>query len=159
MNEFETIPHGPEGQAATGAHWTICLPALVVALTWTGVYFWAGWQEPPMHAIQAIALVIDAIVAPLLLVHAVLRARVLRARVSGGYLEVERGFPFRQRLRIALGEVVLAQVRRSPAQRYLGGGALALIERSGKRHLVADLARPEEIAAAINETNRRKDAA
>jgi hypothetical protein len=54
---------------------------------------------------------------------------------------------------------VLAQVRRSHAQRFFGGGALALIERSGKRHLIADLARPEDIAAAINETNRRKDAA
>lgn len=159
MSENETIPPVPAEAAAAAAHWTIYLPTLVVAFTWGIVFLWAGWQEPALEAIKAIALVIEAVVVPFLFIHAFLRARVLRAAAREGALTAEWGFPVRKRLALDMGEVVLAQVRRSHAQRLFGGGALALIERSGKRHLIADLDRPEEIAALINETNRRKDAA
>ena len=159
MNEPDVIPPVPEGPVLSGAHWTIYLPTLVVAVTWTVVYFWAEWQDPPLLAIRSIALAVESVVVPVLFIHAFLRARVLRAEVTGGELRIGWGFPLRRSLRLDVGELALAQVRRSYAQRGLGGGALALIERSGKRHLIADLARPEAIAAAINETNRRKDAA
>ena len=49
----------------------------------------------------------------------------------------------------------VAQVRRPVAQRIFGGGALAIITRQGKRHLVADLANADAIAAAINNAIRR----
>ena len=159
MNDTETIPQIPEGPVHSGAHWTIYRPTLVVAVTWAAVYFWAEWQEPPLLAIGSIALAIESVVVPLLLIHALARARVLRAGIDGGVLQAVWGFPVRRRLKLGAAEVVLAQVRRSYAQRYFGGGALALIARNGKRYLIADLARPEDIAAAINETNRRKDAA
>jgi hypothetical protein len=159
MSEIETIPKNPDGPVLTGAHWTIYLPTLAVAVTWVAVYFWAEWQEPPLLAIRSIALAIESVVVPLLLLHALARARVLRAGIDGGVVQAVWGFPVRRRLKLGIADVVLAQVRRSHAQRFFGGGALALIERSGKRHLIADLARPEDIAAAINETNRRKDAA
>src|SRR5690606_34617825 len=75
-----------------GAHWTIYLPSLVVALTWAGVYFWAIWQEPPLAAIRSIALAIESVVVPLLLVHAFLRGRVLRAEIAEGMLDAAWGF-------------------------------------------------------------------
>ena len=66
-----------------GAHWTIYLPSLVVALTWAGVYFWAIWQEPPLAAIRSIALAIESVVVPLLLVHAFLRGKRAAANPWG----------------------------------------------------------------------------
>ncbi|ABS63904.1 hypothetical protein Plav_2290 [Parvibaculum lavamentivorans DS-1] len=158
MNETAN-PESSGRPARSGAHWTIYLPTLVVALTWTVVYFWADRQEPPLTAIRAIALAIEAVVVPLLLSHAFLRARVLRAEVAGEAAAIEWGFPLKRKLRLDIADIALAQVRRSYAQRYFGGGALALIGADGKRYLIADLARPEEIAAAINEKNRKKDAA
>jgi hypothetical protein len=158
MSETDVIPPVPESPVSSGAHWTIYLPTMVVMVTWAIVYFWAEWQEPPLLAIGGIALAVESVVVPLLLGHALLRARVLRAEVAGGELRVEQGFPFRRRLRLDVRELALAQVRRSFAQRRFGGGALALIERNGTRHLIADLAKPEALAAAINETNRKRDA-
>ncbi len=139
----------------SGAHWTIYLPSLAVAGTWGLVYVWAVTREPALSAIAAIALAVEAVVVPLLLVHAFLRARVLAAEAGEGRLHLVWGYPFRQHLEIDLGEIAVAQVRRPLAQRIFGGGALALITRQGKRHLVADLADAEAIAEAINNAIRR----
>ncbi|MEQ8267242.1 MAG: hypothetical protein RH982_08595 [Parvibaculum sp.] len=159
MSQAAENPSPSEPPIRTGAHWTIYLPSLVVAVTWMVVYFWAIWQEPPLGAIRAVALAIESVVVPLLLVHAFLRARVLRAEISDGTLELAWGFPYRRHAQLDIAEISLAQVRCSFAQRRFGGGALALIARGGKRYMVADLAQPEEIAAAINNANRKRDAA
>lgn len=143
--------------ARSGAHWTIFLPSLVVAASWGLVYVWAVSRVPPLPAIAAIALVIEAAVVPLLLLHAFLRARVLSAEVDPGEVRLVSGFPFRRRLVLPLADITLAQVRRSIAQRKFGGGALALVTREGRRHLVADLAGADALAAAINEAIRKKD--
>lgn len=143
----------------SGAHWTIYLPSLVVAVTWAFVYLWAVSRDPALSAIAAIALAIEAVVVPLLLVHAFLRARVLMAEAGAGRLHAVAGFPFRQHLDIAFDDIAVAQVRRPVAQRLLGGGALAIITRQGKRHLIADLADADAIAAAINNAIRRDGAA
>lgn len=159
MNEPAANPPIPGLVRRSGAHWTIYLPSLVVAATWAGVYFWAEWQEPPLLAIRAVSLAIEAVVVPLLLFHAFLRARVLRAEVAGGTLDVRWNFPLKRHLRLDISEIALAQVRRSFAQRQFGGGALALICADGKRHLIPDLARAEELAAAINNGKRKEKAA
>lgn len=143
----------------SGAHWTIYLPSLAVAGTWGLVYFWAATREPALAAIAAIALAIEAVVVPLLFVHAFLRARVLQAEAGAGRLLLVSGFPLRRQLDIAFDDIAVAQVRRPVAQRLLGGGALAVITRQGKRHLVADLADADAVAAAINNAIRRKGAA
>lgn len=143
----------------TGAHRTIFLPSLAVAATWGIVYLWAATREPALPAIAAIALVIEAVVVPLLFIHAYLRARVLRVEAGDGRLMAVSGFPVRQRLDIAFDDIAVAQVRRAAAQRFFGGGALALITRQGKRHLIADLADADAIAAAINNAVRRNGAA
>lgn len=145
--------------ARSEAHWTIYLPSLTVAAIWAGVYFWTEWRDPPLLAIQAVSLAIEAVVVPVLLLHAWLRARVLRADVAGGVLNVSWGFPLKRHLRLDISGIALAQVRRSFAQRHFGGGALALIGADGERYLIPDLARAEEIAAAINNGKRKEKAA
>lgn len=142
-------------RAETGAHWTIYLPVVVIALTWGVVYFWSNWQEPPLLVVARIALIIEGIVVPLLLLHAFMRARVLRASVGEGMLQAVWGFPMRRRLELPLVDIAVAQLRRSAMQRWFGGGALAVITRQGARHLIADLAEPEKVAAAINNAIRR----
>lgn len=142
-------------RTGTGAHWTIYLPALVIAFTWGVVYFWSNWQEPPLLVVARIALIIEGMVVPLLLLHAFMRARVLRASVGEGALLAVWGFPMRRRLALPLGDIAAAQLRRPAMQRWFGGGALAIITRQGARHLIADLAEPEKVAAAINNAIRR----
>lgn len=159
MSEAAANPPFSADVPRSGAHWTIYLPSLAVAATWVAVYFWAEWQEPPLLAIRAISLAIEAVIVPLLLVHAYLRARVLRAEVAGGVLDASWGFPLKRHLRLDVSGIALAQARRSFAQRYFGGGALALIGADGKRYLIADLARAEELAAAINDKKREEGAA
>jgi membrane protein YdbS with pleckstrin-like domain len=146
-------------RAETSAHWTIFLPALAVAVTWGIVYFWSGWTEPPLLVVARIALVIEGVVVPLLLLHAFMRARALRVRVGEGALKAVSGFPMRRRLELSLGDIAVAQVRRPATQRWFGGGALAIITRQGARHLIADLAEPEKVAAAINNAIRRNSGA
>lgn len=138
------------------AHWTIYLPSLVVAAIWTGVYVWADTREPPLAAIRSIALAIEAVVVPLLLLHAFLRARTLRVAVAGDRLDAQWGFPWRRALLVPLQNVAGAAVRPAVAQRVFGGGALALTLRDGKRYLIADLAQPEIVARAIT-AHREKD--
>lgn len=145
--------------ARSGAHWTIYLPSLAVGATWALVYVWAVSRDPALSAIAAIALAIEAVVVPLLLVHAFLRARVLAVEVEAGKLRLVSGFPVRRQFEIELGEIAVAQVRRPVAQRLLGGGAVAIITRQGKRHLIADLADADAIATAINNAIRRNGAA
>lgn len=141
--------------ARSGAHWTIFLPSLAVAASWGLVYAWAVSREPPLPTIASIALVIEAAVVPMLLLHASLRAHVLSAEVTPGEVRLVSGFPFRRRIVLPLADITLAQVRRSITQRKFGGGALALITRQGSRHLVADLADPDAISAAINNAIRK----
>lgn len=139
----------------SGAHWTIYLPSFVVAAAWGLAYLWAVSRVPPLPAIAAIALVIEAAVVPLLLLHAFLRARVLAADVTSDEVRLRWGFPFRRHVALPLSDITLAQVRRSIAQRKLGGGALALVTREGRRHLLADLAEADAVAAAINDVIRK----
>ncbi|MEQ8269108.1 MAG: PH domain-containing protein [Parvibaculum sp.] len=131
------------------AHWTIYLPSLVVAAVWAGVYLWADTREPPLAAIRSVALAIEAVVVPLLLLHAFMRARSLRVAIADGALDAQWGFPWRRRLALPLRDIAAAQVRPSIAQRIFGGGALALTLGNGKRHLIADLDEPEAAACIV----------
>lgn len=131
------------------AHWTIYLPSLVVAAVWALVYLWADTREPPLAAIRSVALAIEAVVVPLLLLHAFMRARALRVAIADGALDAQWGFPWRRRLALPLRDIAVAQVRPSVAQQVFGGGALALTLGNGKRHLIADLDEPEEAARAV----------
>ncbi|PKQ02608.1 MAG: hypothetical protein CVT72_16750 [Alphaproteobacteria bacterium HGW-Alphaproteobacteria-11] len=131
------------------AHWTIYLPSLVVAAVWAFVYLWADTREPPLAAIRSVALAIEAVVVPLLLLHALMRARSLRVAIAAGAIDAQWGFPWRRRLALPLREIAAVQVRPSIAQRLFGGGALALTLGNGKRHLIADLGEPAVVVRIV----------
>ncbi|MEX0840238.1 MAG: PH domain-containing protein [Parvibaculum sp.] len=140
------------------AHWTIYLPSLVVAAVWALAYFWADTREPPLAAIRSIALAIEAAVVPLLLAHAFMRARNLHVAVTAGELEARWGALWRRKLVLPLRDIATAAVRPSLAQRFFGGGALALTLGNGERYLIADLTDPEAAARAIGAYRGKDDA-
>lgn len=133
------------------AHWTIYLPTLVVALVWAGIYGWAYSRDPGLEGLASVALLVEALGVPVLLFAAALRARVLTVelRKEGRELYLRSGVLRARDVGIGLSEIAHVRVRRSFPQRLLGGGALDIMTLSGERVFVADLDRPELVAAAI----------
>ena len=133
------------------AHWTIYLPTLVVALVWGGIYAWAHWHDPALDGLASVALFVEALGVPLLLLSAVLRARVLTVelRRNGQQLYIRTGVLRARDVGIGLSEIAHVRVRHSVPQQWLGGGALDITTLSGDRFLVTDLDNPEKVATAI----------
>ena len=133
------------------AHWTIYLPTLVVALVWAGIYGWAHWHDPVLNGLASVALFVEALGVPLLLLSAVLRARVLivELRKDGRQLYMRTGVLRARDVAIGLSEIAHVRVRHSIPQRLWGGGALDITTLSGDRLLVTDLDDPEKVASAI----------
>jgi hypothetical protein len=155
-----TIETGKTGAvpplATARAHWTIYLPSLVVGLVWAGVYAYASLHQPVLAGLRALALAVVALGAPMLVFSAALRARVLivevrSSRVNAAGLEfyARSGFVRPREIRIGAAEISSLRLRRSFPQRLFGGGALDLKTLSGDRLRLADLDRPEAIAAAL----------
>ncbi|MGB5948389.1 MAG: hypothetical protein WBG82_03630 [Parvibaculum sp.] len=146
--------------ATARAHWTIYLPTMVVAIVWALVYGWARLHEPPLKGLGALALAVEVLAVPLLLLFAAIRARVLsvevRARGDGegpadGLRELllRQGFIHRHEMRVGANEIAFMRVRRSFPQRLFGGGALDMKMVSGDRLWIADLDTPDDIVNAI----------
>jgi len=144
-------PSSAQPPVSARAHWTIYLPTLVVALVWAGIYGWAHWHDPVLDGLASVALFVEALGVPLLLLSAVLRARVLivELRKGGRQLYLRTGVLRARDVGIGLSEIAHVRVRHSIPQQWLGGGALDITTLSGDRLFVADLDHPEIIAAAI----------
>lgn len=149
--------------ASAGAHWTIYLPALVVALVWLAIFTWATFHEPPLSGLRALALAVVALGTPVLIFAAALRARLLSVAIwpkgrEGTEAAAERelvlrdGFARPRSLRVGAREIASIRVRRSLPQRLLGGGALEIRMLSGERVLIADLDQPDALAHALSVT-------
>ncbi|MEP2283054.1 MAG: hypothetical protein ABJI28_07665, partial [Nitratireductor sp.] len=64
------------------AHWSIFLPAFSAALLWALVYLWADNWTPRLSAIAWLALAVEGLIVPILILHAWGRTRVLGLRVG-----------------------------------------------------------------------------
>lgn len=144
-------PVTPQSSVSARAHWTIYLPTLVVALVWAGIYGWAHWHDPALDGLASVALFVEALGVPVLLLTAALRARVLTVelRKDGRQLYMRTGVLHARDVGIGLSEIAHVRVRHSIPQRLLGGGALDITTLSGDRLLVTDLDNPGRVAAAI----------
>lgn len=135
---------------AAHAHWTIYLPSVVVAAVWAAIYGWAVTRQPELGGLKAVALAVEGLGVPVLFAFAALRARVLEVRLcEGGVLYLRSGVLAPREVTIGMDEVASVRVRRSLPQRLFGGGALDVKTLSGERVFVADLDRPDMIAAAL----------
>lgn len=143
-------PRSSPPPCAAHAHWTIYLPSVVVALVWAVIYGWAASRQPELGGLKAVALAVEALGVPVLLAFAALRARVLEVALrEGGVLHLRSGVLAPKEVTIGLDEVASVRVRRSVPQRLFGGGALDIKTLSGERLFIADLDRPDVIAAAL----------
>lgn len=139
---------------AARAHWTIYLPSLLIAACWLLIYVLAVRHEPVRHGLRALALAVEGLIVPLLVLFAAVRARVLLVEVRDGagggrVLYVRSGFLRPREVSIGAREVASVRVRRSWVHLVFGGGALEIATLSGERIYVNDLDHPQRIAAAL----------
>ena len=68
------------------------MPSLLIAACWLLIYVLAVRHEPVRHGLRALALAVEGLIVPLLVLFAAVRARVLRSWVhlvlGGGALEI-----------------------------------------------------------------------
>tara|TARA_R110000868_G_scaffold115405_1_gene308160 strand:+ start:992 stop:1477 length:486 start_codon:yes stop_codon:yes gene_type:complete len=142
-------PSSPSPCAAK-AHWTIYLPSLLIAACWALIYVLAVRHEPVRHGLKALALAVEALIVPVLVLFAALRARVLLVEVrEGATLYVRSGFLRPREVSIGAREVASVRVRRGWVHLIFGGGALEIATLSGERIFVNDLDHPQRIATAL----------
>lgn len=138
------------------AHWSLFLPALLVALLYGVSYlllFVAGKGDGDL---ARLVLVVFAVAPPLLLVGAFLRYYSTGLAVTASHVLVARGWPWRTGEEVALTEVSEVSTSAGWMQRRFGAGQVRLVLRGGRSMTVSDLRDPEAIAAAINGRLPRK---
>ena len=145
----ETHGAGHAEPLVAGAHWSIFLPAAVVALLWAAIYLWANGWTPRLSGIASLSLAVEAIIVPLLILHAWGRTWALGVRVGARGLEARAGFPRRQRIEVGAREISSVRFRQTPLQRLLGAGSIELRMESGASIRLDDLDRAAEVANAI----------
>tara|TARA_R110000868_G_scaffold17774_1_gene77582 strand:- start:5870 stop:6367 length:498 start_codon:yes stop_codon:yes gene_type:complete len=138
---------------AARAHWTIYLPSLLIAACWVFIYVLAVRHEPVRHGLRALALAVEGLIVPVLVLFAAVRARILLVEVRTGPeglgLYVRSGFVRAREVSIGAREVASVRVRRGWVHLVFGGGALDIRTLSGERIFVNDLDHPQRIAAAL----------
>ncbi len=135
---------------AARAHWTIYLPSLLIAACWAFIYALAVYQEPMRHGLAALALAVEGLIVPVLVLFAAVRARILLVEMrEGAVLYVRSGFLRPREVSIGAREVASVRVRRGFVHMIFGGGALEIATLSGERIFVNDLDQPQRIAAAL----------
>ena len=123
---------------STRTHWSIYLPALLVALLWGVLLVWADAQEPKLVSVWWLALVIEAFFVPGLYLAAWLRARGNEFTLGSG-LYVRKGGFRSEKLGVALSMVDDVSLRQSILQRWLGAGTLDVRLKGGRVVSLADM--------------------
>lgn len=149
MNDGESEKTGGQAGFVARAHWSIFLPALAAALLWALVYLWADNWTPRLSAIASLALAVEALIVPILILHAWGRTRVMGLRVGTRGLEARTGFPRRRVIEVGAREIAELDFAQSPLQSYFGAGRLDIRTESGTRIRLDDLADARAAAAAI----------
>lgn len=149
MNDNDSEKAGRPAGVVARAHWSIFLPALAAALLWALVYLWADHWTPRLSAIASLALAVEALVVPVLILHAWGRSRVMGLRVGARGLEARTGFPRRKVIEVGAREIAELDFAQSPLQRRFGAGRLDIRTESGTRIRLDDLADAVAAAAAV----------
>lgn len=140
----------PDDTARFKAHWTIFLPALIVALLYGGLWAFLLVAGKGDTALARILLLVLLLVAPVLLVRAYLRFVSFSLLIGRQALTYRRGWirPGWRRLQLDATTGVRASI--SPLGRMLGGGALIITRLDGGDICLYDVEFPEEAARQIS---------
>lgn len=139
-----------EPLAEAGAHWSLFVPALLVA-----VLYGAGWLALETTgrgggALSRLVFLVLLAAPPLLIAHAFLRFHSAGVMVTGEHILVARGWPHQSGEQIPLSEVESVSVRASLLSRLLGSGSLHIRLWDGRDIDARDLSRPQDIVEALS---------
>lgn len=154
MNEQDTASAEPDEEvvvpiAEAHAHWSIFLPALIVAALYAAL--WAGFKYAGSGdgALGRLLFLVLVLAPPLLIAQAFLRYFSIGVALTEHHVLLVRGWPRTTGRQISLDDVVVVEVNSGFIGQYLGVGGLHFLLRNGQRVGVSDLADPENIAGKI----------
>ncbi|HXK54197.1 MAG TPA: PH domain-containing protein [Hyphomicrobiales bacterium] len=140
--------------AETRAHWSLFLPAILVAALYGCAWLILDWNDLAGGALARLVFLVLVAAPPLLWGHAFLRFYSIGVALTETHVLVARGWPHHEARQIDLGEIESATVRVSPLARMLGSGSLHLRMWDGTEIDAYDLKRPDRLAALIRERIR-----
>ena len=140
----------PDDTARFKAHWTIFLPALIVALLYGGVWVFLLVVGKGDTALARILLLVLLLVVPLLLVRAYLRYASFGLLIGRRALTYRQGWMRPGWRRLQLDALTGVRASISPLGRILGGGALVITRFDGGDITLHDMELPEEAARQIS---------
>jgi hypothetical protein len=128
-------------------HWSIYLPAFLVAVLWGGLALWAA--RAGAETVLTLALLVEAGAVPVLLLMAWLRARGRVLEIGSQGLFLQTGMLRPVKLGAALSMVEALEAHRSLLQRLLGAGTVEIRLKGGASWRLDDMAAPEAIVACF----------
>jgi uncharacterized membrane protein YdbT with pleckstrin-like domain len=156
MNTEETVQDElfPDDDAAetlaeAGAHWSLFVPAVLVAALYGASWIALDAAGRGGGALSRLIFLVLVAAPPLLLGHAFLRFYSTGVVVTRDHILVARGWPHQTVERVPLSEVEALSVRASLLARLLGSGSLHIRLWDGRDIDARDLARPQNIVEAL----------
>ena len=145
LGDNETI----ETLTAVRAHWSLFLPALIVAALYG--MSWLGLDATGRSggALARLVFLVLLVAPPLLLAHAFLRFYSAGVAVGPNHVLVARGWPHHEGDQIPLSEIESVSVRSSLIARLLGAGSIHIRLWNGNDIDVRDIADPDRIVEII----------
>lgn len=150
IGEIGTVG-GSETLAEAGAHWSLFLPAIMVAIIYGVAWLLLDLSGYGEGALGRLIFLVLMAAPPLLWGHAFLRFYSTGAAVTQDHVLVARGWPHHEAVRIALSEIESATMRESWLARRLGAGSIHLRLWDGSDIDVYDLRRPVRVVEIIRE--------
>ncbi len=151
---FDGSVAGEPAVMRKGAHWSIFMPTLLVALLYGGTWLLLASYGREQGALGRLLMLVCALGVPMLLVHAFLRYMSTCVTVTKSAVILERGWPRRQPITVVLGEVSDVDTRRPFMGRLFGSGAFIVSTRKNRRLVVNDLDDPDAVAETVRLLSR-----
>ena len=148
MTAHDTRDPGEDRQRFR-AHWTIFLPALVVACLYGGLWLFFVAAGKGDTALARLLLIVAVVGAPLLLAQAFLRHLSFGLAVGPRGLWYRRGWLRPRWRRVPLAQIARIDTALGLAGRLFGGGALVVRLKTGERLRLDDVRAPVDAARAI----------
>lgn len=138
--------------AEAHAHWSIFLPAFIVAALYAGAWGLlkiSGYGDGDLGRVVIIVIVVAP---PLLIVQAFLRYYSIGLALTRHHVLLVRGWPRMGGRQVNLKDIAVVDVESGILGRWLGVGGVQLLLRNGQRLGVSDLTNPDTIADKIRES-------
>lgn len=139
-----------DGLARHEAHWTLFLPAIIVALLYGGLWVSLLAAGKGDTALARVLLLVLLMVVPVLLVRAYLRFQSFGLLIGRQALTYRRGWVRPRWHRIQMDSLASVRAVLNPLNRLFGGGALEFTGVDGRKFRFYDLKAPEQAARQIS---------